>query len=170
MYIVTKRKTRLLILCIVILLIAGIAVSYFLPANVPLASLQKGDAFQLRGFRYGLQKSAVKLLWTGPFEVEPLPGQDVLVSKDSAKVNGNPADAYFYFQDGELFQVVLTVKDCSDTWTQNLLEEARQLYGEEVSNANGNAYKWEGEDTLFCISPTGRNQVMLILTQTDNSV
>lgn len=166
----TKKKVRLLILCIAILLIAGIAVSYFLPTNIPLSSLQSKDVFQFRNFRCGTAKGCVKLLWSGILEPYSLPPQDVLLSEASAKVNGNPADVYFYFQDGELYQVAITVKDCNDAWTQALVEEARQLYGAEDTNAENKVYKWYRDDTIFCIAITGRKQVMLIITNTSEPV
>lgn len=164
----TKRKVRLLILGIAVLLILGIAASYFLPTNITLSSLQKGDAFQFRNFRFGTPKGSVKLLWSGILENYPLPPQDVLLCEDSAKVNGNLADMYFYFQEGKLHEVAITVKDCDKAWTDALLEDARQQYGAEDTNAKDLVYKWYRGDTVFALSRSNiTTDVMLVISRID---
>lgn len=161
-----KAKACLLIIGIVILLlITGFVISRVLPTTVTLSSLQKGDIYQFKNLSWGLSENAVKLLWTDTLKDFYLPEQEVLQSRDSGKIDGKDADVYFYFQDDKLFQIALTVKDCDEAWFNELLEDARQLYGEETKNVENQVYRWNQNNTSLSLSAPNEhaNQVLVVI-------
>lgn len=163
-----KSKVCLLISGIIILLLAaGVVISRMVPTPVSLSSLQKGDIYQFKNFKWGASENTVKLLWTDSLDSEAfdLPEQEIYLARESCKLDDKNADVYFYFRDDGLYQVCLTFKDCNEAWFNTLLSDLRQLYGEETENVKDMTYKWDMNNTRLAITaPTEHtNHVLLVI-------
>lgn len=160
-----KKKVCILIICaVLLLLIAGLAVSRILPTNVTVSDLEKDGVFQFRNYHYGLSQGGIKLRWSGALELQDLGQQEALYSRGTAKVNGKEADVNFNFRDGELVLAGFTVKDCDDVWFRSLVEEVRSQYGEEDVSAQEQVYRWNQNGTTLAVQFFANNQVVLLVS------
>ena len=171
-----KRVLALVLILTAVFLVVGAILSFVIPKQLSVAELKADNGYQLKGLEWGTDEASAKLSWLKKMKPDaygiPLPdNEEIYISARSCVLDGQKADAYFYFRDGSLYQICFTFPavDAED-WFSQQLEAVRKEYGQEVeakvSSSGITVYKWFVEDTQLQLfsPPTAKNQpVMLII-------
>lgn len=172
-----KGKKRTLVALAVVLVVVAIALFYFLvPRGFSFQDLQKGDVFQYKNLKWGAGEAAARLSWFKPMKEDyyqgTSPGNELVnMSSDSCIINGEKADVFFYFRDGQLYLMCFTVElDDSSAWFEKLLEDARAAFGQETDTTATDSgityYKWFVGDTqlqLISTVSSGKGPSMILI-------